>query len=61
MDKETHNQNFLHWDKVERFKQACPSGEVFGPYMPVPEVECLRCPDTTIAKVIDKGETDENN
>ena len=47
--------------KAERFKKAYPSGEVFGPYMPVPEVECLRCPDTTIAKAIDKGETDENN
>ena len=40
--------------RVERFKQACPSGEVFGPYMPVPEVECLPCPDTTIAKAIDQ-------
>ena len=41
--------------KAERFKQACPSGEVFGPYMPIPEVECLPCLDTTIAKAIDKG------
>ena len=40
--------------KAERFKQACPSGEVFGPYMPIPEVECLPYPDTTIAKAIDK-------
>lgn len=100
MDKETYNQNFIHWDKtdkdalcddmdnilgeaarkgdsgqtikevieslyrtypglkeyrVERFKQACPSGEVFGSYMPTPEVKCLPCPDTTIAKEIDKG------
>lgn len=47
--------------KAERFKRACPSGEVFGPCMPVPEVECLPCPDTTIAKAIDKGEIDENN
>ena len=106
MDKETCNQNFIHWDKVdkdalcdamdnilgeaarkgdswqtikevieslyrtypglkeyrvERFKQACPSGEVFRPYIPIPEVECLPCPNPTIAKAIDKGETDENN
>lgn len=40
--------------KAERFKKACPSGEVFGPYMPITEVECLPCPDTTIAKAIDK-------
>lgn len=98
MDKETYNQDFIHWDRVdkdalcdamdnilgeaarkgdsfqhinevieslyetypgleeykaERFKQACPSGEVFGPYMPIPEVECLPYPDTTIAKAID--------
>lgn len=40
--------------KAERFKQACPSGEVYGPYMPIPEVECLPYPYTTIAKAIDK-------
>lgn len=40
--------------KAERFKQACPSGEVFGHYMPIPEVECLPCPDIAIAKTIDK-------
>lgn len=98
MDKETYNQNFIHWDRVdkdalcdamdnilgeaarkgdsiqhvadvvkalyeqfpglkeyreERFQQACPSGEVFELYMPIPEVECLSYPDTTIAKAID--------
>ena len=47
--------------KAERFKQACSSGGVFEPYIPIPEVECLPYPDTTIAKVIDKGEIDENN
>lgn len=40
--------------KAERFKQVCPSGEVFGPYMPIPEVECSPYPDTTIAKAVDK-------
>lgn len=105
MDKETYNQDFIHWDRVdkdalcdamdnilgeaakkgdsiqhvadvvkalyeqypgleeykaERFKQACLSGEVFGPYMPIPEVECLPYPDTTIAKAIDK-ETSMND
>lgn len=105
MDKETYNQDFIHWSKVkkdalcdamdnilgeaarkgdsiqhvadvvkalyeqypgleeykaERFKQACPSGEVYGPYMPIPEVECLPYPDTTIAKAIDK-ETSMND
>lgn len=48
--------------KAERFKQACPSGEVFGPYMSTPEFECLPCPDTTIAKAIDdKEEPNESN
>lgn len=48
--------------REERFKQACPSGEVFGPYIPIPEVECLPYLDTTIAKAIDdnKEEGDEN-
>lgn len=48
--------------KAERFKQACPSGEVFGPYLPIPEFECLPYPDTTIAKAIDdKEEPNESN
>ena len=47
--------------KLNDSKKAYPSGEVFGRYTPVPEVECLPCLDTTIAKAIDKGETDENN
>lgn len=107
MDKDTYNQNFIHWDKAdkdalcdaidnvigeaarngdswhrinevieslyktypglkeynaERFKQACPSGEVFGPYLPILELECLPYPDTTIAKAIDdKEEPNESN
>lgn len=40
--------------REEKFKQACPSGEVYRPYMPIPEVECLPYPYTTIAKAVDK-------
>lgn len=47
--------------KAERFKHACPSGEVFGSYMPgIPEVECLPYPDTPIAKAIE-GNQEEGN
>lgn len=105
MDKETYNQDFIHWGRVdkdalcdamdnilgeaarkgdsfqhinevieslyetypgleeykaERFKQACPSGTVFGPYMPDTEVYRMPVHCPTQAKAIEDNKEEYN-